>query len=262
MPEIPELVRDEAVRLSPRGGDDCTVLLALCRPGQVVNILTGPPQAAAQDWQVASRFLKSKGLKIVCGGTTAEIVARTLGQAVRVDEDGESLVAPPRYEIKGVDLVTEGVVTLNQVYNLLDEPLDRLTEDSGVTELCAFLQTADRVNIIFGGAQNRSSGDISFRQQGILTRERILPLIADKLRTAESSWSSSGCRDTRSPTVGSATTVTCTLRTTALAKAIEGGRIDKTFGRAAFSQGRAGACAAAPNMWQVKFEIGWVFCRE
>lgn len=47
-----------------------------------------------------------------------------------------------------------------------------------------FLQTADRVNIIFGGAQNRSSGDISFRQQGILTRERILPLIADKLRTA------------------------------------------------------------------------------
>jgi hypothetical protein len=182
--EIPQLVCDEARRLSPRGGDDCTVLLALCRPGQVVNILTGPPRAPTYDWQVATGFLKSKGLKIVCGGTTAEIVARTLGQAVRVDEDGESLVAPPRYEIEGVDLVTEGVVTLNQVYNLLDEPLDRLTEDSGVTELCAFLQTADRVNIIFGGARNRSSGDISFRQQGILTRERILPLIADKLRAA------------------------------------------------------------------------------
>jgi hypothetical protein len=182
--EIPELVCDEARRLSPRGGDDCTVLLALCRPGQVVNILTGPPRVPAHDWQVASAFLKAKGLKIVCGGTTAEIVARTLGQAVRVDEDGEGLVAPPRYEIEGVDLVTEGVVTLNQVCNLLDEPLDRLTEDSGVTELCAYLQTADRVNITYGTAKNRSSGDISFRQQGILTRERILSLIADKLREA------------------------------------------------------------------------------
>ena len=84
--------------------------------------------------------------------------------------------------IAGIDLVTEGAVTLNQVYNLLDEDLAAFTEDSGVTELCSLMQVADRVNIMIGGAKNKASGGISFRQCGILTRENIVPLIAEKLR--------------------------------------------------------------------------------
>ena len=99
-----------------------------------------------------------------------------------VEKDPQSLVAPPRYEIPGIDLVTEGAVTLNQVFNVLDEDMAEFTEDSGVTELCALLHVADRVNITAGGAKNQASGDISFRQCGILTRAHILPLIAEKLR--------------------------------------------------------------------------------
>lgn len=184
LPEIPELVHREARRLTPRGGDDCTVLLAHCRRGQVVNLLTGPPRDRTRDREVVGRFLKSQGRKIVCGGTTAEIVSRTIGKKVTVDQESESMIAPPRYEIEGIDLVTEGVVTLNQVYNVIEEPPERLVEDSGVTELCAMLNEADRINLFIGGVQNRANGDISFRQQGILTRERILPLIAEKLRAA------------------------------------------------------------------------------
>ena len=65
--------------------------------------------------------------------------------------------------------MTEGAITLDQVYNVLGEPLELLTEDSGVTELCTFLQLADRVNL-FGRRRNRAHGDITFRQQGILAR--------------------------------------------------------------------------------------------
>jgi len=182
--EIPALVHKEARRLSPRGGDDCTALLALCRRGQVVNLFSGPPHTPSRDRETVRRFLNAQGLKIVCGGTTAEIVAGVLGQRLAVEQDSQSLMAPPRFELEGIDLVTEGAVTLSQVYNVFDEPLDKLTEDSGVTELCTFLQLADRVNIFLGGAMNRAHGDISFRQQGILTRDRIVPLIADKLRAA------------------------------------------------------------------------------
>jgi hypothetical protein len=111
-------------------------------------------------------------------------VARVLHQQVEVEKSPKSLIAPPRYEIQGVDLVTEGAVTLNQVYNVLDEDIRNLKEDSGVTELCALLQIADRVNIFLGGAQNAATGDISFRQRGILSRRQIIPLLAEKLRAA------------------------------------------------------------------------------
>jgi hypothetical protein len=182
--QLAALVHDEARTLWVQGGDDCTAMMALCRRGQIVNLLTGPPSVASRDMPTVRRFMQFEGLKVVCGGTTAEIVARTLGESLAVEKDPQSLVAPPRYEITGVDLVTEGAVTLNQVYNVLDEDLANFTEDSGVTELCALLQVADRVNIMAGGAKNKASGDISFRQCGILTRDHIVPLIAEKLRAA------------------------------------------------------------------------------
>lgn len=182
--ELPTLIHQEARDYWVEGGDDCTTMLAQCRRGEIVNLLTGPPSDGVGDAAVVRRFMQSEGLKVVCGGTTAEIVARVLGQSLTVEKDPQSMVAPPRYDIPGVDLVTEGAVTLNQVYNVLDEDLSSLLEDSGVTELCALLQVADRVNILAGGAKNQASGNISFRQCGILTREHIVPLIAAKLRAA------------------------------------------------------------------------------
>lgn len=182
--DIPDRVHRRARQLWKRGGDDCSVALAACYRGQIVNLLTGPPANPEDDATVARRFLKSEGLRIVCGGTTAELVGRALKEKVRIEQNPKSLVAPPRYEIEGVDLVTEGAVTLNQVYNLLDEDVNNLKEDSGVTELCALLQIADRVNLTVGTARNRANGDITFRQRGILDRHRIVPLIADKLQAA------------------------------------------------------------------------------
>jgi hypothetical protein len=182
--EVPAEVHREARQLWQVAGDDCTAVMALCRRGQIVNIFTGPPAHKGQDVPLVQRFLHAEGLKIVCGGTTAEIVARVLGRTVSVEQDPQSLVAPPRYEIEGIDLVTEGAVTLNQVYNILDEDIAQLTEDSGVTELCALLQVADRVNVFLGTARNEAAGDISFRQCGILSREKIVALIAQRLRAA------------------------------------------------------------------------------
>lgn len=179
---IPQAVHCEARRLWTAGGDDCTVAMALCRRGQIVNMLTGPPASQAQDTACVHRFMQAEGLKIVCGGSTAKMVARVLKRELEVEQDSASLVSPPRYAIQGVDLVTEGAVTLNQVYNVFDEDIRALKEDSGVTELCALLHIADRVNLFQGTAQNKANGDLAMRQRGILTREHILPLLVEKLR--------------------------------------------------------------------------------
>jgi hypothetical protein len=121
------------------------------------------------------------GAKVVCGGTTAQIVAKALEKPLLMEQNPQSMLAPPRHIIEGVDLVTEGAITLNQVYNVLDEDPDVFDEESGVTQLHKLLHEADRVNILIGGAINPATADISFRQKGILTRHKIIPLIAKKL---------------------------------------------------------------------------------
>jgi hypothetical protein len=185
MKSVPKCVLSQARKLWSTGnGDDITAVLARCRWGKIVNILTGPPTNRAKDGVTVKDFMLREGTKIVSGGTTSKIVADALGTEVSVEYDPYSTLTPARYGIKGVDLVTEGAVTLNQVYNILDENPDSFNEVNGVTELQSQLLSADRVNIIMGQAINPANRDISFRQKGILTRQVIIPLIADKLRAA------------------------------------------------------------------------------
>lgn len=182
--ELAGRIQQHARQLWQVGGDDCSVALAICQRGQTVNIFSGPPADRQQDGPAVRRFMRLPGLKVVCGGSTAALVARELNKPVEVEQNPSSLIAPPRYDIPGIDLVTEGAVTLNQVYNLQGEDIRNLKEDSGVTELCTLLEIADRVNLFIGGARNRANADIAFRQRGILSREKILPLIAQRLRAA------------------------------------------------------------------------------
>jgi hypothetical protein len=183
--EVPDAVHRQARKLwRTAAGDDCTAVLISCRPGVTLNIMTGPPSNPANDQQVVDRFLQEEGWKVVCGATTAKIVARCIGRDVQVQEDDPSMLAPPRYQIEGIDLVTEGAVTLNQVYNVLDEAAENFEEDSGVTQLHQFLRLADRVHVTLGVAVNPANQSIAFRQRGVLCRAKIMPLLSEKLQAA------------------------------------------------------------------------------
>ncbi len=181
---LPLVLRQARLLWKTAAGDDCTVALASCRWGKSVTILTGPPVNPMKDSIVIRRFLTADGTKVVSGGTTSRLVAEYLGTEVKVETLPQSMLAPARYEIDGIDLVTEGAITLNQVYNILDEDPNCFDEVSGVTELQELLRDADRVNFLVGGAINPACDDISFRQRGILTRPIIIPLLAKKLQEA------------------------------------------------------------------------------
>ncbi len=181
--DLPKLILAEAKNIwKHKLGDDCSVSLIYCRKGRVVNIITGPPEDPNDDDAVANKFLSNDGLKIVCGASTAKIVARSLNQELVINPNFSSNIAPPDYEIKGIDLVTEGAITLNQLYNVWDENFEKLEKNSPVTELYALLNVADRINIFVGKSKNPAGEDISFKQSGILTREKILPLVIEKLK--------------------------------------------------------------------------------
>lgn len=185
MENLARLVHDQA-RNFWKGpfGDDCTALLARVRAGIVINILTGPPSDRHLDGEIAGRFLQMPGMHIVCGATTSQVVARRLGKPLQMEPDPQSLIAPPAYRLEGVDLVTEGAVTLNQVFNILDADPTEYEPDTGVTQLCHALRAADRINILIGRAVNPGHADIAFRQRGIMPRTAIVPLLIDRLRAA------------------------------------------------------------------------------
>ena len=180
---LAQSVHRKAVKLDgDRFADDMTVVLGHCRHGRVVNIFTGPPTSKRADASVVTRFLALPGPKVVCGATTAAIVARTLGRELKVDAIPTSLIAPPKYEIEGVDLVTEGAVTLNQLCHVLDMDVEDVDELNPVTEFADLLHQADRVNIVVGCGANPANDSLGFRQQGILKRNRVVPLLVAKLR--------------------------------------------------------------------------------
>lgn len=96
------------------GSDDTTIAVARIMEEEIVNILTGPPQNKADDARMVQDFMKQEGIKIVSGGITSQIVARELGTRLITSVGVLDPEIPPTAKIEGIDLVTEGVLTLNK----------------------------------------------------------------------------------------------------------------------------------------------------
>ena len=134
-------------------GDDTTVVvLALRRPRQLV-LFTGPPRSPAADAETVDRFMRAPGKKVVCGGTTAKIVARELSRPLTVDLTYEDPEIPPCGHIPGIDLVTEGMLTLNRalVYLKAGRIPDRA---DGASQVAHLLNAADEIKIVAGLSVN------------------------------------------------------------------------------------------------------------
>lgn len=162
--------------------DDATVVWLRCRPAKMLTILTGLPQNRLMDMAVVERFVEMPGKKVVCGATTAAAVARILGKTVRIENHTSHLVVPPNYHIDGIDLATEGAVTLNQLNNILDIQIDQFDEQNPVTELYDLVMWADRIYILVGSAKNPANDHLYFTQCGVLNRQKVVSLIAEKLK--------------------------------------------------------------------------------
>jgi hypothetical protein len=179
---IAKEVHDQGRGYWPEGtGDDCSVLFALNRRGVIVNLMSGPPLHKSEDAGWVKSFAESEGIHIISGGSTAMIAARNLNKKLEV-MNTESTITPPSYHLDDFELVTEGMITLNQVYHLLDENPENYPEGSPASEMAYFLKMADKVNIWLGKAENLNEGSIEFRQQGLLNRHKIIGKIIERLR--------------------------------------------------------------------------------
>lgn len=147
--------------------DDSTVVVVKIKKQTNSIIMVGPPKEKTNDARTVKLLLEGDGLKMVCGGTTAQIVARELNKRVLVDETylnkGD---LPPTATIAGVDFVSEGMLTLGRLVDLLveastnkqykDSIVDEEPKDGAHQMFQLLLQ--DCTNIIFyvGQADNKA----------------------------------------------------------------------------------------------------------
>lgn len=96
-------------------GDDATACMVRIRKREPMNILFGPPSHRDDCNKMMSLFFSKEGKHIVCGGTTSSIAAKYLNKPLIPSLDFEDKGIPPTATLEGVDLVTEGVITINRV---------------------------------------------------------------------------------------------------------------------------------------------------
>ena len=119
---------DECNRLyDDKPGDDATACVVRIRKREPMNILFGPPSNRDDCDRMMSLFFSKEGKHIICGGTTSSIAAKFLHKPLKPSLKFERSDIPPIAELEGVDLVTEGVITVNRV---LEYARDHLAENT------------------------------------------------------------------------------------------------------------------------------------
>lgn len=105
-------------------GDDTTVVSIKVRKPSFVNLFTGPPKDKEKDSMVIKNFMDAPGKKVICGGTAANIAERELGRKLKVNLEFFNKDVPPTATMEGIDLITEGVLTLSMVIEKIKKYLN------------------------------------------------------------------------------------------------------------------------------------------
>ncbi len=140
--------------------DDITCSCIYVRKPRRTLIVTGPPFSKESDVLLGEKIKAFNGKKIVSGGTTALIVSRLFDKKLKVDLSCWSSDVPPASKMEGINLVTEGMLTLSKVATHLEAktPLYDLPNDP-VRKFIEIIEKSDQVHFIVGTKINEAHQD-------------------------------------------------------------------------------------------------------
>lgn len=162
--------------------DDISCGVIYFRKPRRLLVMTGPSVDASRDVEMASIFDRYEGRKLLCGGTTATIVARELGRTVRIVLERSATGVPPASVMEGADLVTEGIITLGKAAELLERGEAAVRAERGPAARAAelFLES-DHIEFVVGTKINEAHQDPSMPIE-LEIRRNIVKRIATTLR--------------------------------------------------------------------------------
>ncbi len=156
---LAEVVVDRAVGYDGGlPGDDITCGILCFRHPRQMYVITGPPYEESRDPEYA-RLVEEPGVKkVVCGGTTSNIVARELRREIEMDLSEYDREVPMPSHMEGVELVTEGCLTLGKLGDYLEfgPPPHRR---NAATRLMELLLESDVISFQVGTRVNQAHQD-------------------------------------------------------------------------------------------------------
>lgn len=146
--------------LKPKDDTSCVVLYV--REPRRLLICTGPPFSESKDRYLAEIVSNYKGKKIVCGGTTSQILSRELKREITVNIDDIAAGLPPSSQMEGIDLMTEGIITLGALSELLRKGMNNNVSGEGPAwEIYRMILDADIIDLVVGTKINVAHQDPS-----------------------------------------------------------------------------------------------------
>ncbi|WP_372755358.1 SpoIIE family protein phosphatase [Labilibaculum sp.] len=159
--QLAEAVVDRAcANFGNKPKDDTSCGVLYFREPRNLLICTGPPYEKSKDSQLVKQVTEFKGKKIICGGTTAGIISREWQVPIKVELKSSDTELPPISYLSGIDLVTEGILTLGKVYRLLKNYKQNSSFSYGPADrIVRVLLESDKIFIVNGTGINIAHQD-------------------------------------------------------------------------------------------------------
>ncbi|MFT5748775.1 MAG: hypothetical protein ACI93S_000021 [Ancylomarina sp.] len=164
--------------------DDTSAGVIYFREPRKLLLCTGPPFEMDKDSELAMRIYHFKGKKIICGGSTAEIVSRELGLKFAPGMNITDPELPPIAYMEGINLVTEGILTIGKVARILEDYDNNYNLGEGpADQIVHYLLQSDQISIINGTRINFAHQDPSLPVELEIRRtvvKRVVRLLEEK----------------------------------------------------------------------------------
>lgn len=159
--------------------DDISACVLYFREPREALVFTGPPYHQQKDKEYAEMFANFKGKKAIAGGTTANLISRELNRPITMDTTISIGKLPACSYMEGVDLVTEGILTLTKTLEYLENGTQDI--DNAAGKLVKFLLDSDCINFMVGAKLNQAHYDPALPIE-IEIRKNIIKKISNVLQ--------------------------------------------------------------------------------
>lgn len=164
--------------------DDASCAVIYFRTPRKLLICTGPPYEETNDHLLASKLKYFDGKKIVCGATTANIIARELKLPISDSSASLDPDLPPTSAMPGVDLVSEGILTLSKAFSILENYDEDSVPGKGPADIIVqHMANSDEITFLVGTRVNEAHQDPALPVELELRRtliKRITKILEDK----------------------------------------------------------------------------------